>query len=242
MINLTENKQMTRFPTIRFWIKNINEGIYDEAENVFHTIFGKVKRVSIIATIIDKREINLANQSDSSFAIDGYSSNFELDDGTGILSCVKWNMPLEEYESTKIGDLVFIVGLLKNRFGSSTLTIEIMKKIKDPNDLLLHDALIIQRIKSGDLVTLPSKEQDFDEIEFETEKINNEEVSNAEDGLKAEILSMIQKNSEKSRGTHLNDLKIDLQITEKKLKGFIRDLEYEGKIFLSDENTYLSWD
>jgi hypothetical protein len=242
MINLTENKQMTRFPTIRFWIKNINEGIYDEAENVFHTIFGKVKRVSIIATIIDIKEINLANQSDSSFAIDGYSSNFELDDGTGIISSVKWNMPLEEYESIKIGDLVLIVGLLKNRFSLPTLTIEIMKKIKDPNDLLLHDAHIIQRIKSGDIVNLPSKEEDFDEIEFETEKINSKEETNLEDSLKAEILSIIKKNSEKSTGTHLNDLKIDLQITEKKLKGFIRDLEYEGKIFLSDENTYLSWD
>ena len=242
MMNLTENKQMIRFPTIRVWIKNVNEGIYDEAENAFLTIFGKVKRVSIIATIIEKREINLTNQSDSPYAIDGYSSNFELDDGTGIISCVKWNMPLEEYESIKLGDLVLIIGLLRSRFGLPTLTIEILKKIRDPNDLLLHDALIIKRIKSGDIETLPSKEQDFDEIEFETEKINNKEDINTEDSLKAKILNLIQKNSEKSKGTHLNDLKIDLQITEKKLKGFIRDLEYEGKIFLSDENTYLSWD
>ena len=60
--------------------------------------------------------------------------------------------------------------------------------------------------------------------------------------LKIKILNFIQKNSDKSKGTHLNDLKTNLQITEKKLKGCIRDLEYEGKIFLSDENTYLSWD
>ena len=241
MMNLTENKQMIRFPTIRVWIKNVNEGIYDEAENAFLTIFGKVKRVSIIATIIEKREINLTNQSDSPYAIDGYSSNFELDDGTGIISCVKWNMPLEEYERIKLGDLVLIIGLLRSRFGLPTLTIEILKKIRDPNDLLLHDALIIKRIKSGDIKVLPSNEQDFDEIKFENDVINKERSEN-DDNLKTEILSLIQKNSENSRGTHLNDLKANLDITDKKLKGIIRDLEYEGKIFLSDENTYLSWD
>ena len=241
MMNLTDNKQMTRFPATRFWIKNIIEGVYDDAENVFHTVFGRVKRVSIVATIIDKREITLTNQSNS-FSVDGYSSNFELDDGTGIISCVKWNMPLEEYEAFKIGDLVYIIGLLRTRFGQATLTIEIMKKIKDPNDLLLHDALIIKRIKSGDVESLPSKEQDFDEIKFETERVNDRGKIDNEDSLKTKILSLIQKNSEKSRGTHLNDLKVNLQITEKELKGIIRDLEYEGKIFLSDENTYLSWE
>jgi hypothetical protein len=241
MKDLIENKQMTRFPTIRFWIKNINEGIYDETENVFHTIFGRVKRVSIIATIIDKREIIATNQS-TSFTVDGYSSNFELDDGTGMISGVKWNMTIEEFEDFKIGDLVYIIGLLRNRFSLPNLTIEIMKKIKDPNDLLLHDALIIKRIKSGDIKALPSNEQDFDEIKFETELINNKEKTENDDNLKAEILSLIQKNSEKSRGTHLNDLKANLDIADKKLKGIIRDLEYEGKIFLSDENTYLSWD
>ena len=240
-MNLTDNKQMTRFPATRFWIKNIIEGVYDDAENVFHTVFGRVKRVSIVATIIDKREITLTNQSNS-FSVDGYSSNFELDDGTGIISCVKWNMPLEEYEAFKIGDLVYIIGLLRTRFGQATLTIEIMKKIKDPNDLLLHDALIIKRIKSGDVESLPSKEQDFDEIKFETERVNDRGKIDNEDSLKTKILSLIQKNSEKSRGTHLNDLKVNLQITEKELKGIIRDLEYEGKIFLSDENTYLSWE
>ena len=240
-MNLTDNKQMTRFPATRFWIKNIIEGVYDDAENVFHTVFGRVKRVSIVATIIDKREITLTNQSNS-FSVDGYSSNFELDDGTGIISCVKWNMPLEEYEAFKIGDLVYIIGLLRTRFGQATLTIEIMKKIKDPNDLLLHDALIIKRIKSGDVESLPSKEQDFDEIKFETEKVNDWGKTDNEDSLKTKILSLIRKNSEKSRGTHLNDLKVNLQITEKELKGIIRDLEYEGKIFLSDENTYLSWE
>ena len=241
MSNLTDNKQKTRSPTIRFWIKNVNEGIYDEAENVFHTIFGKVKRVLIVATIIDKKEITLTNQSNS-FTVDGYSSNFELDDGTGIISGVKWNMSLEEYESFKNGDLVHIIGLLKNRFGLPTLTIEVIKKVNDPNDLLLHDAFIIKRIKSGDIEALPSHKQNFDEVEFDTGNIRKMETNNNEDSLKIKILNLIQKNSEKNKGTHLNDLKKNLQITEKELKGYIRDLEYEGKIFLSDENTYLSWD
>ena len=116
-----------------------------------------------------------------------------------------------------------------------------MKKVNDSNELLLHDAFIIKRIKSGDIEALPSNEKNFDEVEFDTGNIKKMETSNNEDNLKIEILNLIQKNSEKNKGTHLNDLKKNLQITEKELKGYIRDLEYEGKIFLSDENTYLSW-
>lgn len=238
---MSENKQWSRSPTIRFWIKNINEGIYDNGENIFNTIFGKVKRVSIIATIIGKREITPTNPSNS-FTIDGISSNFELDDGTGLINAVKWNMSSEEYENFKIGDLTYVIGRLKSRFGVTSLLIEIIKKIEDPNDFLLHDVFIIKKIKSGNVESLPLIEQKFDEIEFETERIGDKLINDNKDGLKSKILNLIQKNSRNSKGTHLNELKKNLEINETELKRVIRDLEYEGKIFLSDENTYLSWD
>ncbi|TFG24590.1 MAG: hypothetical protein EU532_12440 [Promethearchaeota archaeon] len=238
---MAAEKQMIRSLAIRIWITNINEGIYDEEENIFKTIFGKVKRVLIIATIREKREITLTNQSNS-YNIDGISSNFELDDGTGLINAVKWNMSSNEYENLKIGDLVLVIGRLKSRFGSISLTIEIIKKIKDPNDLLLQDAFIIKKIKSGKVEKLPLEEQKFDEFEFETESFGNDSANDNSDQLKIRVLNFIQKNTKNSKGTRLIELKNNLEINEKELRRIIRDLEYEAKIFLSDEDSYLSWD
>ena len=238
---MASEKQMIRSTAIRIWIKNVNEGIYDEGENIFNTIFGKVKRVFIIATIREKREITVTHQSNS-YNIDGISSNFELDDGTGLLNAVKWNISSEEYENLKIGDLVIVIGLLRSRLGSPSLTIEIIKKIKDPNDLLLHDAFIIKKIKSGKVERLPLEEQKFDEFEFETESFGNNSVNDNADQVKSSVFNFIKNNTKNDKGTHLIELKNNLEISEKELKRLIRDLEYEGKIFSSDEDTYLSWE
>ena len=53
---MSERTSYKRNPAIHCWIKHIEEGKYDENENVFLTIFGKVKRVRLIATIIEKNE------------------------------------------------------------------------------------------------------------------------------------------------------------------------------------------
>ena len=238
---MAESKQMIRSPAVRIWIKNINEGIYDEGENIFNTIFGKVKRVLIIATITEKREITLTNQSNS-FSIDGISVNFELDDGTGLINAVKWNMASEEYENLKNGDLILVIGLLRNRLGRPSLTIEIIKKVEDPNDLLLHDAFIIKKIKSGKVEALPIEEVKFDEFNFDTENFGNDSVEDSIDKMKSKVYNFIQKNTKNNKGTHLIELKNNLEINEKELKRLIRDLEYEGRIFLSDEDNYLSWE
>ena len=236
-----------RAPAIQCWIKHLMEAKDSKEEKSLYTIFGKIRRARVVGTITDKRELIASQPTDGEVSYDSVSDSelrieFDLDDGTGMIRATLWQADPEKYSGFNIGDIVDIVGLIRKWKDFVYISPEIMKKIDNPNFVLLRNAEIIKRIKSGDIETLPSKEQDFDEIEFETEKINNKEDINTEDSLKAKILNLIQKNSEKSKGTHLNDLKIDLQITEKKLKGFIRDLEYEGKIFLSDENTYLSWD
>ena len=54
---MSETQRFERFPAIRLWIKNILQGSYSNEDNSFFTIFGKTKRVRIVATIIEKREI-----------------------------------------------------------------------------------------------------------------------------------------------------------------------------------------
>jgi len=56
------------------------------------------------------------------------------------------------------------------------------------------------------------------------------------------IFSIIEENTHNRKNTHLNELKIKIQITENKLKRYIRDLEQASKIYMSDENVYQSYE
>ncbi|MHA2088918.1 MAG: hypothetical protein ACW972_11615, partial [Promethearchaeota archaeon] len=53
---MSERTSFKRFPAISCWIKHITESKYDEKKNIFHTIFGNVKRVRLTGTIIEKTE------------------------------------------------------------------------------------------------------------------------------------------------------------------------------------------
>jgi len=248
IVIMTETSQYVRFPAIRCWIKHILDGYYDEIENLSHTIFGKVKRVRLIATIRDKYEFPSFDSETTS------NINLELDDGTGLIRAFKWKVEPEEIARYEIGNLAYFIGVLQTRKGVTSLRIEIIKIITDPNEFLLHDVMIIKKIKSGEIVEIPIVDQKLNEIgnefgEYDDNSIISPENSQqalddnkTEDSIKEMIFSIIEENSHNGKDTHLKELKIKMQITENKLKRYIRDLEQTSKIYMSDENVYQSWD
>ncbi|MBY9002564.1 MAG: hypothetical protein KGD73_01200 [Candidatus Lokiarchaeota archaeon] len=245
---MTETSQYVRFPAIRCWIKHILDANYNEIENVFHSIFGKIKRVRFLATIRDKYEFPSFDSETSS------NLNLDLDDGTGLIRSSKWKVGPEEIGRYEIGNLAYFIGVLQSREGITSLRIEIIKIISDPNDILLHDAIIIKKIRSGEVVEIPKKTQKFNEIgdefgEYNDTSIISPEISQqelddnkTEDSIKEMIFSIIKENSHNGKDTHLKELKIKMQITENKLIRYIRDLEQASKIYMSDENVYQSYD
>lgn len=245
---MTETSQYIRFPAIRCWIKHILEASYDEMENVFNTIFGKVKRVQIIATIRDKYEFPSFDSETSS------NINLELDDGTGLIRATKWKVDAEEIAGYEVGKLAYFIGVLQSREGITSLRIEIIKKITDPNEFLLHDAKIIKKIKSGEIVEIPIVNQRLNDIgdefgEYEVDSVISLEQSKqalsdgkTEDSIKEMIFSIIEENSHNGKDTNLKELKLKTHITENRLKRYIRDLEQISKIYMSDENVYQSYD
>jgi len=240
---MTETSQYVRFPAIKCWIKHILDAYYDGIENVFHTIFGKVKRVRLIATIRDKYEFPSFDSETSS------NINLELDDGTGLIRASKWKAEPEEIARYEIGNLAHFIGVLQSREGVTSLRIEIMKRISEPNEFLLHDAIIIEKMKTGDVIEIPPIDQKLNEIGIEFGENDDNSISQqalgdnkTEDSIKEMIFSIIEENSHNGKDTHLKDLEIKMQITENKLKRYIRDLEQTSKIYMSDENVYQSWD
>ena len=244
IITMTETSQYIRFPAIRCWIKHVLDAYYDEIENLFHTIFGKVKRVRLIATIRDKYEFPSFDSETTS------NINLELDDGTGLIRASKWKVEPEEIARYEIGNLAYFIGVLQSREGVPSLRIEIIKIISDPNEFLLHDAIIIKKIKSGEIVEIPTVDQKLNEIsnefgEYDDNSITSHqslEDNKTEDSIKEMIFTIIEENTHNGKDTHLKELKLKMQITENKLKRYIRDLEQASKIYMSDENVYQSYD
>ena len=85
-------------------IKGLNQiidGKYNVEEKALYTIFGDVKRIRFVATIVDKREIlTTPIDSNEDFLEGDDSSNirieFDFDDGTGKLRAILWGVNPEK--------------------------------------------------------------------------------------------------------------------------------------------------
>lgn len=248
---MNEMQSFKRFPAIRCWIKNILDGKYSIEDKSLFTIFGKVKRVRIVATIIDKREIINTQSTDSDFLLeDDNGSNlrieFDLDDGTGLIRAVLWKANPDQFKDFIKGDIVDVVGLIRRWKEYFSISPEIINIIKDPNFILLRDAEIIKKIKAGEIQEIPEfpdKEFEIDEIstEIDVNSLFDEENSLEIDDLKEEVYSVIEKHSIEGNGISFKKIKDIIQISEDKLKKYIRDLEMESRIYPSEKNVYQTY-
>ena len=236
-----------RNPAIHCWIKHIKESYYNEEEKMFYTIFGQTKRIRILGTIIEKDEQLLEiNEEDFGFN-DDRSENlrirYVLDDGTGIIRAIIDKIDPQKFDEFGKGDIVDVIGTISKRAENIMFWIEIINKVDEANYILLRDAEIINRIKSGDIQKIPvisernkikheiSKEIDVNDL-FE-EKVNNTERS-----IKDRVFSII-KNSDS--GISFQKLSKEIKIPDIELRTYINDLILESLIFESDEDFFESF-
>ena len=57
----------------------------------------------------------------------------------------------EKYRNLNVGHTVDVVGRPRKKEGIVSLWIEIIRKVEEPNYILLREAEIVKRIKSGDI-------------------------------------------------------------------------------------------
>ncbi len=152
---MSERTSYKRFPAVKCWIKHIIQSEFDESDNSFHTIFGKVKRIRIIGTIIEKNEeltefdeYNIGLEDD---AKENVQLIFKLDDSTSLIRAVIESVNPEKYRNYNVGHTVDVVGRPRKKEGILSLWIEIIRKVEEPNYILLREAEIVRRIKSGDI-------------------------------------------------------------------------------------------
>jgi DNA replicative helicase MCM subunit Mcm2 (Cdc46/Mcm family) len=172
------------------------------------------------------------------------SSNliFDLDDSTGLINAIIWQINPEKYKEYNKGDIVDIVGTVRESRETMSISIEIMRKVKEPNYVLLKNAEIIKKIRFGKIELIPdTKEEDFgrDEIPF-NEHFKGGGLKKVDD-IKEKIYSIIEAHSSEDNGISLEKLKEKVQITEEDLKNIIEDLKMESRIYSSEKDFYQSY-
>ena len=245
---MNEIKVFKRNPAIHCWITHVLEGQYNENEKYFSTIFGKVKRIRIMGTIIDKEEklIN-SNETDIGLEEDNNSNvrlDFSLDDSTGVVRGTVWKANPENYKEFNKGDIVDVIGRVSKYGDFTSIWIEIIRKVEEPNNLLLRDAEIIYKIKKGEIEEIP----EFVDIDKDIEEISNEidvdtlfedvNASSNLDALKEKVFLIIEECSTKGDIISFDRLKKELKISDSKLRAYINDLIRESRIYESDNNYY----
>ncbi|MFW9771042.1 MAG: hypothetical protein ACFFFB_19850 [Candidatus Heimdallarchaeota archaeon] len=234
------NLQRKRLPAIRCWIKHLIEGQFSSENNMLRTIFGEIKRIRITGTIIEKRiRVTTQLSDDLQSQYKNEDSNmrieFDLDDGTGLIQAIKWEIDPEAYKEFEKGVMVEIIGLINYKYEKISISIEIIKKVRKLNLILLRDAEIIKKLKSYDNIILQEKEDFGSDLTFLTSPVNQSDES------KENVFSIIEKFSRTENGISLKNLIHLIEIPEETLKRHIRELEMESKIYQSEKNIYQSY-
>ncbi|MHA2430824.1 MAG: hypothetical protein ACXACC_07310 [Promethearchaeota archaeon] len=234
--------QRRRLPAIRCWIKHLREGQFMDERNMLNTIFGSIKRVRIMGTIVEKK-LKAINQMSNNTTpqynneISNTRVEFELDDATGLVRANIWGTNPKSHKELNKGDLVDIVGLINYKYDNLSISTEIIKKIVNPNELLLRNAEIIKKIKFGKINVFQETEHEKSNIDL----LLFEQPTNGIDQFKEKVFSIIDNFSQSGNGISFIDLFNKIEISEDKLRRYIRDLEMESKIYQSEENFYQTY-
>ncbi len=227
----------SKFPAIKCMIKHVLEGQFSEDDVLLYTIFGKIKNVHIIGTIIEKREEVYQREGEERQRI-----IFDLDDGTGLVQAVKWEANFEKYENLKKGDVIDLVGNFPKKWKLyNTISINFLTKVEDPNLILLRNGEVVKKIKSGEIQEIPDLLENVNDVdEIYVDDLFNEEQNIKKEDIKENIYKVIEEHSSNGFGINFEELNKLIQITESVLKKYIKDLEMESRIYQSD-NYYQSY-
>ena len=141
-----------RMPTKKLKIAHLLTGQYNEDTKDFTTVFGKVKRARIIATVMDKKFFSRPETSESNQNPEQSASArmvLVLDDGTGIIRAINWSATETTYSDINIGDDVEVFGILKSYRERPQIIPEIVRRVDNPNYELLRDLEIKKQLKAA---------------------------------------------------------------------------------------------
>lgn len=194
-------------------------------------------RVNIIATVVDKFVRD-----------DGGYATLRLDDGSATIRAKAWSEGVEEMESFEVGDLVKVVGKVREYEGEVHLVPEIIKEVEDPNWELVWELEILENrkrmysqgvrpeVKSEEPEQgesepeMVSKSEETGSIEALGEPSNSEGEPQVSDKLKDRLLLALDK-LEGEEGASIIDLAAEIDESQDKTETILGILLNEDKVY-----------
>jgi len=178
--------EIKRMPAVKTRIVDIVNGKYFSAEKekmkaaFVITSFGqKISRVNLIVTVIDKF-----------VAEDGNYCSLTLDDGTSLIKSKAFKEDTKVLKDYELGDLILLIGKLREYNGEVYINAEATRKIMDANFEVLRRFEILQELKK--------KKKMVDEIKNLVNQTSEEELkeyAKKKYGIDENILQVIREGS-----------------------------------------------
>ena len=220
-------QQIQRQTAFKVWISSLLSGKYTKGVEQFEAGFievnnTKVSRVNMIGIIIDKFEAET-------------QVSLTLDDGSGSIRVKAWNENISLMSGFNIGDLVIIVGKVKEYNNQVYVTPEIVKTLDNPLWLKVRKLELSKTFGEPARVITEvvkdSKEEDEDRMNVVEEKVTNEKTQSSREKIFHLIESM-----DKGEGVHLTGIIVNSGIAEDDIENLIDDMIKEGEIFEIQKN------
>ncbi|MEM5853457.1 MAG: OB-fold nucleic acid binding domain-containing protein [Candidatus Aenigmatarchaeota archaeon] len=202
--------------------------------NYLITPFGeKVSRVNVVAVI-----------TETFISEDENYGTLTLDDGTSSLRVKFFGKDVKILEKLSRGDLVLVVGKVKEYNGEVYINAEIVRKIEDPNFESLRKLEMLKDLKvkkkiveeiKGLLEKLPEENlKEYVKLKFnideEALKVVKENLKVVEVDFKPKMLEMI-KSMDKGDGVEIAKIFEIVDLPERVIENVITELLNSGEIF-----------
>ncbi|MCS7106001.1 MAG: OB-fold nucleic acid binding domain-containing protein [Candidatus Aenigmarchaeota archaeon] len=202
-------------------------------ESYLITPFGqKVSRVNIVASVIDKF-----------LSDDGNYSTITIDDGSEAIRVKTFREKTELLQEVEVGDLVLVVGKIKEYNGETYINGEIVRKINQPNLEILRKLEILKELLEQkkiveELKELKEKmgEEEFKEYAKKKYGMNEEalsfivEESRVKEDYKPKILKIIEELDE-GEGIEVGKILEISKLPENIIEREIEELLNSGELF-----------
>ncbi|MBI1978471.1 MAG: hypothetical protein HYS62_00225 [Candidatus Aenigmarchaeota archaeon] len=226
-----------RSPAVKIRIADLMNGkyFYGNREEmkpsyVITSFSERVSRVNIVGTVVDKF-----------LGEDGNYSSVTIDDGTDAIRVKSFEgLPFEKFE---LGEMVRVIGKLKEYNGEIYIAHEIMEKIGNVNDEILFKTEVLDKLvklkKIVDSVKALSSQVEETELQSyakETYGIDDETLSVIMESKKKEIdyspavLEVIEKLDE-GKGVEIKKLFEVLNLPENVVEKTLDELINEGSLY-----------
>jgi len=223
-----------RKPAYKVWISEIGNGQLQHETGEFGMYYFVLKdkpisRVNLIGSVVD-----VFISPERSFA------SVALDDGSGTINVRTFKEDIGMLEGLKVGDMVMVIGRIREYNNDKYIIPEIIKNLNDPNWELVRKLELLKEygfpkkadvkefveIKSGNAVM----------VDNGSENVVTEQVGEITSGSRNKILSLIEKADE--NGAEHSLILSSLGITEEEAAPILKELLSEGEIYQSRPGRY----